>query len=271
MDEDTQVVEAPIEEESETQEPQEKKDRTGEQFQKLTESNKALKEKADTAEAEKEQLKEEVEKYKKLYEAPINQAPDAKQFANLDQNQVNEAFQSMMDENGYLDGNKLLTVLQTMDLRARQAEERALQAVKSSQDINKKITDRSEKEAQDRVYSKYPQLNPDNKETFDPKMWRAVYNELAVKAKAGENPTDQDYLDAADRVYTDFYADRDMNKQEKQQKEEIEEKKQQINAIKPTASTIAGKYVNSEEEDLLQKVREGKRGALAEMLNRRGQ
>lgn len=258
-----EVVEAPVVEE--------KKDRDLEQLKKLANSNQELKEERDIAQAEAAALAEENEQYKKLYEAPTNVVPDANQYGNLNQQQIDNTFASMMDENGFLDGNKLARTLQELNARQIQAEERARKAEELASRTVNSLQDRTEREAQQQVYLKYPQLNPDNKEAFDPKMWRAVYNELAVKAKAGDNPTDRDYLDAADRVYSDFYAGNDMNKKEEAKKEEIVEAKQQINAVRPSSTAIAGYYKDEEEQDLIQKVQQGKRGALAEMLNRRGQ
>ena len=248
-----------------------KKDRDLEQLQKLAETNKELKEERDLAQAEADALKEENEQYKSLYEAPTNVVPDATQFGNLDQNQVDQTFASMMDENGFLDGVKLTKALQDLNNRAIQAEERAKRAEDKANTSANTIQSQNEQKAQQAVYAKYPQLNPENKETFDPKMWRAVYNELAVKAKAGENPTDKDYFDAADRVYNDFYQNTDMTKKEEQKKEEVAEAKQQINAIRPVSNMQAGYYADQEESTLFESIQTGKRGSVAELLRRRGQ
>lgn len=254
--------------------PEEKKDRQAEQFEKLTKSNQELKEERDLKDAELAVLKEENEKYKKLYQAPqnaTNQAPSQNQYQNLNQQQIDQTFNSMVDENGYLDGQKLMNVLQSLDQKARQAEERAQRAENAAQETNKKTVDREEKEAQSKVYAKYPQLNPDNKEAFDPKMWRAVYNALAVKAKAGELPSEKDYIEAADGVYSDFYADSDMKKRDEEIKGEKIEQKQVINSVKPESSIQAGYFSDLKEEDLVSKVRTGQRGSVAELLRRRGQ
>lgn len=257
---------------------QEQKDRTSEQFEKLTEHNQELKEERDKAAQEAEKAKAdaeaarlEAEKYKKLYEAPTNKAPDAKQFPNLNQQQVDQTFQSMIDENGFLDGGKLMAVLQQQNHAARQAQEDARKAREEAERLRKQQQDKDEQTAQQQVYTKYPQLNPENKEQFDPKMWRAVYNELAVKAKAGENPSDKDYMEAADRVYDDFYAERDMSQKTDQQKQEKIEQKQQINAIKPVSNLQAGYYANDNDDELMKKVQAGKRGSVAELLKRRNQ
>lgn len=255
----------------EGQVPEEKKDRDLEQLQKLAETNKELKEERDIAQAEANALKEENEQYKKLYEAPTSTVPDANQFSNLNQQQVDDTFASLMDENGYLDGNKLTKTLQEMNLRAIAAEERAKRAEDKATSTVNKLQSQDEEAAQKAVYQKYPQLNPDNKETFDPKMWRIVYNDLGMKAKAGEMPTIQDYMDSADRAYNDFYSGDNMTKKEEQQKEEVKEQKEQINAIRPVSTIQAGYYANEEENDLFDGIQQGKRGTVAELLRRRGQ
>lgn len=239
---------------------EEQKDRTTEQFEKLTASNSNLK-------AENEQLKEQL----KGYQTPTNQVPNANQYSNLNQQQVNDVFAGMVDQNGFLDGNKLSAVLNDMNRRAQEAETRAQNAEKSNQALRNDFNNRAEEDAKKEVYRKYPQLNPDNKEEFDPKMYRLVYNELAAKAKAGTMPSDKDYMSAADQAFDDLYEGRDMNQKEQQQKKEKEEQKQQINAVRPVSTVQQGYYSNTEENDLMKDVQTGKRGALAEMLRRRGQ
>lgn len=250
---------------------EEKKDRDLEQLKKLAETNKELKSERDIAQAEATALKEENEQYKNLYEAPTNVVPDATQFANLNQNQVDNTFASLMDESGFLDGVKLTKTLQDMNQRAIQAEERAKRAEEKANLSANTIQSQNEQKAQEAVYTKYPQLNPENKEVFDPKMWRAVYNELAVKAKAGENPTDKDYFDAADRVYNDFYQNTDMTKKQEEKKEEVQEQKAQINAIRPSSTIQTGYFADTEESSLFEGIQQGKRGTVAELLRRRGQ
>lgn len=257
---------------------EEKGDRNAEQLEKLAKSNQELKEERDRAQKEAEEAKLEREKYKKLYENPTNVAPQAQQFPNLNPQQIQQTFKSMVDENGFLDGNKLTEVLTGLDQRARQAEERAQRAEQLAQTTTKKTQEKQEKEAQNKVYEKYPQLNPDNKEGFDPKMWRAVYNELATKATRGEEPTEDDYMKSADQVYNDFYKDReeDMKKKEEgkkteEKKEEVVEQKQQASSIRPSSTIQTGYYKDAEEKDLLIKAQHGQRGSVAELLRRRGQ
>lgn len=248
-------------------------ERTKEQFEKLTTSNKTLKEEKDAALDEARSARIEAEKYKALYETPTNQAPNAEQFANLNQAQVNNAFQGMVDENGYLDGNKLMNVLQTMDKKAQDADSRAKQVEKKAMAVEMEARAKEQQAHQSQVYTKYPWLDPDNVDgvevdgqqvAFNPDLWELVYNKLAVKAKKGEQPTNKDYMEAADDVYTKFYPKGAMNKQQTK----IENQKRQINAARPRSPMSEGYYSSDEDDALVDAMRKGKKGSVAEALRR---
>lgn len=265
MEEETPQVDETVEENSTEEEPEVnavKKERTAKQIEKLKEHN--------------QQLKEERDSYKSLFEssrpveATSNSIPPITQFQNLNQTTVDQTVQSMVDENGYLDGNKLMTTLQSMDARATRAEQAAAYAAQQTQAQQQQTRAREEKEATLKVYEKYPQLDPTNKETFDPKMWQYVYNELASKSKRGEMPNDTDYMKAADTVYVDLYEGRDMTKKDKEEAVKKEEQKRQINATIPRSAISVGYYENQEESVLLNDVRNGKRGAVGALLRKRG-
>jgi hypothetical protein len=211
------------------------------------------------------------------YQEPINQAPSAQNFQNLDQNQVNQAFAGMIDENGYLDGNKLMNTLQTLDQRAKQAEETAkkVQEQARQEQINKR--DREEKAAIAEVYTKFPQMDPNNVDgvevegelvKFDPKMWQYVKNELEATARRGVMPSESDYMNTTQKVYNDLYGERQMNK--KVEAKKIENQKLQINATRPRSTINVGYYENDEEDSIVKDVRAGKRGAVGALLRKRG-
>lgn len=268
VQEETPEVAVPQEEEVvESQEPQEenavKADRTKQQFEKLKKSNKELQEERDA--------------YKNLFESirpvetPVAQAPipQADQFQNLNQQQIDQTLQSMVDENGMLDGNKLMQTLSAMDERAKKAEQ-AVQEIRSEkQKETMTQRDKEEKAAQTQVYEKYPQLNPEG-EDFDPKFWQYVYNDLAVTAKKGQMPSETDYMVSADKVYEDLYEGRDMTKKGKEEATKKEEQKRQINATRPRSNIAIGHYNNQEDDALLKQVQQGKRGAVGELLRRKG-
>lgn len=222
-----------------------KKERTAKQIDKLKEHNK--------------QLQEERDSYKSLFESSRPITPEIP--VNQPVAPVNTP---MIDEFGNIDGNRLASTLQLVEQRAQNAEQTVA-------NLQKQTREREEKEATLKVYEKYPQLDPTNKDTFDPKMYQYVYNELAAKAKRGEMPTDADYMNAANSVYNDLYEGReDVTKKEEQKQQKTEEQKRQINATRPRSTSNIGYYENEEEGNLIQQVRNGKRGAVGELLRRRG-
>ena len=257
---------------------EDKKDRTTEQFEKLTKSNKELKEERDQYKNLFEGLRPtEVPQEAEQYQQPINQAPPATEFQNINQTDVNEKFREMIDENGYLDGNKLMETLKAMDDRAQRAEIAARQVQESNQKKELVQREREEKEATLRVYDKFPHLDPNNVDgidkdgelvKFDPKMWQYVKNELESKARRGIMPSDSDYMSAAEQVYEDLYGGRDMAKKDEQKK--VVEQKNIINATRPRSTMNVNYYKDDEESVLIDQVRAGKRGAVGELLRRKG-
>ena len=249
-----------------------KADRTKQQFEKLKQSN------AELAEAKK-LAEEEAAKYKNLFESSRPPEPQAPEPVAPPTPQVNPIVQGMIDENGFLDGNKLDKKLTEQEQRIKDAEARAKRLEDERNQEKKQAREREEKDATLKMYAKFPQLDPLNVDgvekdgeviKFDPKFYDYVYNELAVKAKRGVMPTNEDYMTAADKVYADFYEGRDMNKKDLAQKTEIENKKRQINATRPRSPMSVGYYEGIEEKALTEDVRKGKRGAVAALLRKKG-
>lgn len=265
MDQDTkQVQEEEIPQEPTT--PTQEKSRTQEQFEKLTESNQELK-------TEVERVKEENAKYKSVLDSirpdPEYAAPQQADYQNLDQAQIDDVYASMQDENGYIDGNKLLSTLKSMDEKARKADERAARVEEHLKRREIAETEAQKNNVTREVHNLYPQLDPESAQ-FDPDFWTLVRNELIGQAVEGK----EDFKGAAEKWYSRYYKENDVTKQEKQEKQEKEEKenqKKQINAVRPTSSIEAGYYAADENTALVSKIRAGKKGALAELLRRRGQ
>lgn len=264
--EDEEVIETPDDTTQDTPEEEEnavKKDRTRQQIEKLKQHN--------------QELKEERDQYKSLFESsrPVEapqQAPTPQQAGapNLTQQQVNDVYQGMVDENGYIDGARLIQALQQADQRSKLAEQKAAQLEQQARQREAQAFQQQEKDAQTRVYAKYPQLDP-NGEQFDPKMYQYVYNDLAAKAKRGELPTEKDYMKAADTVYNDLYEGRDMTNKQKEEQTKKTDQKLQINATRPRSSIEKDYFAGVEEDELLKQVQSGKRGAVAALLKRHGQ
>lgn len=213
----------------------------------------------------------EVPEQAQTYQDPINQAPDASNFSNLNQTQIDDAFKSMMDADGYLDGNKLMGLLRDLEQKTISAEERAKKLEQEREQEKKEAFLQEEQKAQTDVYSKYPSLNPNNTEEFNPRFYNYVRKELESLARSGVKPSGEDYMKAADQVYVDFYEGReDMTKKEKEQQEKTEDAKRQINANRPRSSTQPGYWASEEDEALRASIRAGKKGSVAEYLRRKG-
>ena len=246
---------------------EEEKDRTTEQFEKLTESNKELKEERDKYKNVLDSLQPEQQQPTQGYEKPVSRAPLAKNFDNLKQNDIDEVFKSMVDDNGYLDGNKLFGVLKKLDARTTRAEETAervrIQAEKEK--IARKQQQKSDK--MQIVHDKYPRLNPENIEIFDPQFYELVRNDLIGQMMDGK----EDPMVAADKwanVLNSKEGEKEVAKATKEETEEKKTQKEQINAVRPRSSSMTGYYKGEEDAALREQVRKGKKGALAEVLRR---
>lgn len=218
----------------------------------------------------KEDLQTEKNKYQNLIDSLIvdpsgntTAPPKAQEYGNLNQKQVDDVFSSMVTDDGYVDANKLLEVLKDTDERARKAEERArgIEEYQKQQEIARQERDKSD--LMNKVHQKYPSLDPESNEEFDPTFYDLVRNELIGQMMQGK----EDPMAAADKWYNNLSAT-NMNKEETKQKEEKQNQKAQINATRPRSAAMAGYYEKNEQEDLMNKVKAGKKGALAEALRR---
>lgn len=263
--EDPQLPTEEAPESQESQDPQEQKSRTQKEFEKLKNSNKELKEERDAYKNVLDSLKPSTPptpQQQPQYQQPLNQAPSANQFSNLSQNEVNNVFQSMVDADGYLDGNKLMQTLQQLNQRAMNAEQRAARVEEHQQRREAAEQEAQKSQAMKEVHAKYPELDPEN-ENFDEDFYDLVRNELIGQLMQGK----EDAMEAADK----WASKRNMTREEKQIKEQKEEQKSQINAVRPRSSMMKGYYTKDDNQELINKVRQGKKGALAEALRRQEQ
>lgn len=227
-----------------------------------------------------DKLKDENKKYKDVLssltpEQNSPQVPNQDQFSNLNQSDIDAVYKSMVDDKGYIDGNKLLNTLQGMDKRARDAEQRAARVEEHVRRVETAQTEQQKTQTMKAVHEKFPQLDPDN-EQFDPRYWEFVRNDLIGQMMQGK----QDPMASAQKGFDIFYKkstqldenpeENPMNKAQKEAKAVSDNAKAQINATKPRVSSTSD-YDHDEEQDLISRARAGKRGAVAELLRRRGQ
>jgi hypothetical protein len=256
----------PIEEPKEEPKEEKTKKRTKKQFKKLTKSNKELKKERDQYKSVLDSLKPKVPPVQP--QQPTRDVPQAETYSHLKQDDIDDVFSGMMDKEGYVDGNKLMGALKSMNERAVRAEKQVETINKSVDARLRQQRDFEESRIVREVHEKHPQLDPES-DDFNEEYFDSVRNEMIGQMMQGK----QDFMAAADKWYKRYYKEEVEEVATKKQKEEATEKeeaKRQINATqpKPTAGTVG--FRDYELEALKEETMKGKKGALAERLRRSG-
>lgn len=218
-------------------------ERTKEQFEKLKEHN--------------AQLKEELQSYKDKTSVLDDLRP-SKNYPNLSQAEVKEAESNFVDENGYVDVNRLNLTLKEASEKAKQAEERAMQA-------EERVRSFEESVAVKNAHAQFPQLDPRNTDNFDPNFYEAVRNELVSQMMKGK----QDIVEAAQKVLTWYKPTVDVN----QAKEEaVQEYKSKVTKREQatSAATTGGYGIPNDLEELRERTLKGDDLALYRRLQASG-
>lgn len=228
----------PTEEEAQSQ-PDGEKDRTAEQFAKLTEANKRLKE-------ENEKLKGGTAT-KSVFES----LRPEQNFPNVPEQTAQEIADQLFDEQGYLDPGLL-------NKKLKQAEEIAKQASQAAQTAQQQLRTYEETQKTKELYKEYPQLDP-NGDSFDPDFFSRVRNELIGQLMQGK----EDPLEAA-RVVDKAFSQTSNNKAQVQEAKNL---KQQASS---DLGTSQGASAPVDHDYLVEETRKGNSNALAERLRRIG-
>lgn len=241
----------PVEEVVEEQAlPEDVSDRTKEQFEKLKQSNKEMAERL----RQLEELKTRpTESALDSLSAPTK-TPDASSYANLSQGDIDKQYEALVDANGYVDMSLLKKTLSEADRRAAEAAQKANTALEALQKY-------TETEQTRRAHSKYPELDPQNKE-FDEKFYQMVKNELIGQMMSGE----RDFVKAADTVAKFYKPNLEKAKDEEQKQKEASVKEQQVRQINATGNSINRQSQKSSDDESLRDVYLGKPGALAKLI-----
>lgn len=197
----------------------------------------------------------------------LPEIPNEQSYQNLNQQQIDDVYKTMVDENGYVDGNKLISKLSELDNNLREATRHNKILENQLQHFQTAQTQERVSEKMRAVHEKYPMLNPDNADEFDPDMWDYVRNELYGEQTRGVSTDRLDPMGAADKAYKILY--QRANAEQKEKKEQSDNAKSQINATRPRTSATS-QYSQEEEIELKRRMWEGKKGAVAEALKRRG-
>jgi hypothetical protein len=239
--------------------PEDASDRTKEQFTKLTEHNKQLKEENERLKAQGVQIPE-TSVFDAIrgpqVETPVVTPPPAFNFPGLTQNQVNDTFSNLVDKDGYIDEKILKSTLSELQKAAQAAKE-------ESANLRREYEKREENEQVRATHKKYPQLDPKSS-NFDPKFFERVKKELIIQFVNGK----RDFLGAADTIAED-YPLKPIEKKEDTQKKQ--DQVRQINAIGSSVSRSSAPDLSHEDEaDLVKRTQRGDTSALMERLKRAG-
>lgn len=260
----TMPTEEPVIEQEQIEEvqeelPEDASERTKQEFEKLKKSNQELKAERDAL-LRQTQQKNLLDELKPTVEAPtfdFNQ----KQYSNLSEQQAQNIYDSMVDENGYIDTNLFKKTLKDNDERARQAEERARRAEEAAMKTQKTVKDIEESALMQKVHAEFPEIDPKS-QSFNKVLFDAVRNELVSNLMGKGNRGD------VMEVTRKWHSTLITPKHEEPQIDTELEAKKQIAATTP--KTVKSTIVPQDYEYLRQKTMTGDSGALSERLKRSG-
>ena len=257
-------VSAPPEEEARPAEPkgelpEEVKERTREEFEKLKAKNKELAEKLNLYESPIPKKRSALDAFAPPEEKVPPQPEVQPQKAEPKVEDINPI---TPDENGYIDVGALNQTIAQINERNRRAEEQSRMAAQQARLAEDRVSKYEHTEKTLKTYEKHPYLDP-NTEAFDEKF--SELTKLEIIRQMTEEGT-ADYLKAANKVKADFY---DPTKQQAQPEKKLDEnvaKRDQINAL----SGVQKGEKEPEQEYLVSESRKGNRDALYQRLKKSG-
>lgn len=231
--------------------PDDASDRTKEQFEKLKQHNKELSDRLKALETQEKQPEYnpfDITGGGSRTDVPRVELPS---IPGLNKTQVNDVYDKLVDENGYIDHEELKRAL-------KEAKEAAEKATFEAKLAREELDKRTEGEQVRVTHKEFPQLDPKSPE-FNEKFFNAVRNEMVSQIIRGE----KDYMAAAKKVSSWFPV---------QKKEEVAAKKQEQAHVSTFTGTSQGRPQpkSGESSDLARRMWKGDRSALLERLNKSG-
>lgn len=258
-------VSAPPKEEARTAEtegklPEEVKERTREEFEKLKAKNKELADKLTAYEGPKPKKRSALDVF-----APqeVPQAPP-QQISPQQTRPPEEIKPVVPDENGYIDINVLNQTIARINEQGKRIEQQAVSASQRAKMAEDRISKYEHTDKTRKTYEKHPYLDPNIVETFDEKF--SELTKLEIIRQMTEEGT-SDYLKAANKVKETYY---DPTKKVQTPPDEKQvanvAKRDQINAI----SGVKKGENEPEQEYLVSESRRGSRDAVYQRLKKSG-
>ena len=238
--------------------PEEVKERTREEFEKLKAKNKELAEKLTAYEGPRQKKRSALDVFApQEVQLPIPQ-PQVPIKSEEDIKPV------VPDENGYIDINVLNQTISQMNERNRRIEEQANFANNSARKAEDRISKYEHTDKTLKTYEKHPYLDPNRTDIFNEKFSELTKLEI-IRQMTEEGVSD--YLRAADKVKSEYF-DPTKQPQTPVDSKQVENatKRDQINAI----SGVSKGEKEPEQEYLVSESRRGSRDAVYQRLKKSG-
>jgi hypothetical protein len=167
-----QPAEAKAEEQKEGELPQDTKERTRQEFEKLKEKNRLFAEKL---------AKYEMQDTNSLIDNLTGGTQQQIAKSNLPIEKVEDIVKDLTDENGYINEALLKETLSKASSNANQAVQAAQLAQEQAKKAEQRISQYEQSEQSRRAYQDFPQSNPDS-DDYDAKFLELVKNEMIGQA-----------------------------------------------------------------------------------------
>lgn len=244
--------------------PEEVKERTREEFEKLKAKNKELSGKLTHYEGQKPKKRSGLD----VFGPPDKTVPQQQQVPPAQKQvappPVDEIKPIIPDDQGYIDVGALNQTISQINERNRRAERQANAAAHKAALAEEKISKYEHTDKTLKTYEKHPYLDPNKTEDFDERF--SELTKLEIIRQMTEEGT-ADYLKAANKVKKEFYdpTKKEEAKPDEKQKENVA-KRDQINAV----SGVQKGEKEPEQDYFVSESRKGNKDAIYQRLKKSG-
>lgn len=253
QDKEQDVLEEVTTSETPTELPEDAKERTKLEFEKLKEHNRQLAQ-------EVENLKAQTPKQPSALESLVS--PDAAQAIapNLNQQQVDDIVKGLVDDNGYLDQALLENTLRKANQQVAEAKAEAQQARLEAKQALSAVNKFGQDQEVGIAHKAFPNVDPESP-TYDPVFFKQVKNELLGAMYEGRKVS---FVDACRSVASVYSAKNDSQEVKAKAVEEYKKDVAQKSALNPTGTSRP--ETGSTKEDLVEGTRKGDAASIAARL-----
>lgn len=163
--------------------PEDAKERTKTEFEKLKKANQELKAKLEANQPPKQSVLDSLRPKQTMPQQAA--VPNAGQYQNLGQQDVDKTYDSLIDKDGYVDEALLKETLRKANETAQRATQEAQQARIAAQQAVQDVSKYTETDQMKNVHKDFPTLDPDHKD-FDPVFFDLVRDRVIGQMTRGK-------------------------------------------------------------------------------------